>query len=235
MTKVLFLVDSYLKESDATVVSVKDGKYVILDQTIFYAKGGGQPHDTGKIIKGNEVYNVIYVGKFSGEISHEVDHVGLQPGDKVRLVLNWERRYKLMRSHTAAHVLAALLNQGTGALITGNQLEEDHMRFDFSLEKFDRALLEAYLAKTNELFGTDVAVKWYELPREEAMKIPGVVKMAEAFPPDLPVLRIVEIVGVDRQADGGTHVRNLREVGKVELVKTENKGKNNRRIYFKLN
>ena len=78
-------------------------------------------------------------------------------------------------------------------------------------------------------------VKWYELPKEEAMKIPGVVKMAEAFPPDLPALRIVEIVGVDKQADGGTHVRNLKENGKVELIKTENKGKNNRRIYFKLN
>jgi misacylated tRNA(Ala) deacylase len=234
MTKALFLVDSYLKESEATVVSVKDGKYVILDQTIFYAKGGGQPHDTGEIIKGNEVYNVVYVGKFSGEISHEVDHAGLQPGDKVRCVLNWERRYRLMRSHTAAHVLASLLNQGTGALITGNQLEEDHVRFDFSLEEFDRSVLEAYLKKANTLFGTDVPVKWYDLPREEAMKIPGVVKMAGAFPPDLPVLRIVEIVGVDKQADGGTHVKNLREVGQVQLLKTENKGKNNRRIYFKL-
>ena len=234
MTKALFLVDSYFKESDATVVSVKDGKYVILDQTIFYAKGGGQPHDTGKIIKGNEVYNVVYVGKFSGEISHEVDRAGLQSGDRVRYVLNWERRYKLMRSHTAAHVLASLLNQGTGALITGNQLEEDHVRFDFNLEEFDRSVLEAYLEKANQLFGTDVPVKWYDLPREEAMKIPGVVKMAGAFPPDLPVLRIVEIVGVDKQADGGTHVKNLREVGQVQLLKTENKGKNNRRIYFKL-
>jgi Ser-tRNA(Ala) deacylase AlaX len=235
MTKALFLVDSYLKEAEATVLSVKDGKYVVFDQTIFYAKGGGQPHDTGKIIKAEEVYNVVYVGKFSGEISHEVDRPGLQVGDKVRLVLDWERRYKLMRSHTAAHVVASLLNRGTGALITGNQLEVEYVRFDFSLEKFDRAILEAYLAKANELFGTDVLVKWYELPREEAMKIPGVVKMAAAFPPDLPVLRIVEIVSVDRQADGGTHVRNLKEVGKVELVKTENKGKNNRRIYFKLN
>ena len=139
-----------------------------------------------------------------------------------------------MRSHTAAHVLAALLNQGTGALITGNQLEADHVRFDFSLEKFDRAILEKYLAKANALFGTDIPVTWYELPRGEAFKIPGVVKMAEAFPPDLPLLRIVEIVGLDKQADGGTHVRNLKEIGKVELVKTENKGKNNRRIYFKL-
>lgn len=235
MSKTLFLSDSYLKESPATVVSVKDGKYVTLDQTIFYAKGGGQPYDTGKIIRDTDIFNVVYVGKFSGEISHEVDRAGLKTGDKVYCILNWERRYKLMRSHTAAHVLAALLNKGTGALITGNQLEEDHVRFDFNLEKFDRTLLEEYLAKANELFDTDVPVKWYELPREEAMEIPGVVKMAAAFPPDLPTLRIVEIVGVDKQADGGTHVRNLREIGKVELVKTENKGKNNRRIYFKLN
>ena len=235
MTKTLFLVDSYLKQSPARVVSVKDGKYIILDQTIFYPKGGGQPHDTGKIIKDNKTFNVVYVGKFSGEISHEVDATGLQADDKVNCILNWERRYKLMRSHTAAHVLASLLNKGTGALTTGNQLEETHVRFDFSLEKFDKVLLEAYLTKANKLFGTDIPVKWYELPREEAMKIPGVVKMAVAFPPNIPVLRIVEIVGLDRQADGGTHVRNLKEVGTVQLIKTQNKGKNNRRIYFKLN
>jgi misacylated tRNA(Ala) deacylase len=234
MTIALFLSDSYLKDANATVITVKEDKYVTLDQTIFYPKGGGQPHDTGQLVKGEEVYSVVYVGKFSGEISHEVNQAGLQPGDKVRCVLDWNRRYKLMRSHTAAHVLAALLNQGTGALITGNQLEADHVRFDFSLEKFDRAILEKYLAKANALFGTDIPVTWYELPRGEALKIPGVVKMAEAFPPDLPLLRIVEIVGLDKQADGGTHVRNLKEIGKVELVKTENKGKNNRRIYFKL-
>ena len=234
MVKELFLVESYLKEARATVISVKDGKYVTLDRTIFYAKGGGQPHDTGRIIRQGEVFDVVFVGKFSGEISHEVDRVGLQPGDDVFCFLNWDRRYKLMRSHTAAHVLAALLNKGTGALITGNQLEEYYVRFDFSLEKFDRTILEEYLVRANELFEEDIEVKWYELPREEALKIPGVVKMAEAFPPDLPVLRIVEIVGLDKQTDGGTHVRNLREIGKLELVKTENKGKNNRRIYFKL-
>ena len=234
MTKALFLVDSYLKECSAEIVSVKDGKFVVLDKTVFYPKGGGQPQDTGRIIKIGEVYNVVYVGKFSGEISHEVDQPGLEAGDAVHCVLNWERRYKLMRSHTAAHVFAGLLNQGTGALITGNQLEENHVRFDFSLEKYDRSVLEEYLAEANRLFASDIPVKWYNLPREEAMKIPGVVKMARAFPPDLPVLRIVEIVGVDKQADGGTHVRNLREVGSIELVKTENKGKHNRRIYFRL-
>jgi misacylated tRNA(Ala) deacylase len=234
MTRALYLEDSYLRECDATVASVKDGKYVVLNQTIFYPKGGGQPWDTGKIEKENGTYNVVYVGKFSGEISHEVDRTGLKEGDKVHCVLDWDRRYKLMRSHTAAHVFASLLCVGTGALVTGNQLEEDKIRFDFSLEKFDPEILKQYLDRANELFRKDVPVKWYELPREEALKIPGVVKMAEAFPPDIPRLRIVEVVGVDKQADGGTHVRNLKEVGQIKVLKTENKGKQNRRVYFTL-
>jgi Ser-tRNA(Ala) deacylase AlaX len=234
MTKALYLDDSYCRESDSTVVSVKNGKYVVLDQTVFYPKGGGQPWDTGKIMKGGKTYNVVYVGKFSGEISLEVDRAGLRESDKVHCVLNWGRRYKLMRSHTAAHVFASLLCTGTGALVTGNQLEEDKVRFDFSLEKYDRETLKKYIDEANELFRKDIPVKWYELSRKEALRIPGIIKMAEAFPPDFPSLRIVEIVGVDKQADGGTHVRNLREVGQIRLLKTENKGKHNRRVYFKL-
>jgi misacylated tRNA(Ala) deacylase len=234
MTRTLFLEDSYLRECDATVVSVKDGKFVVLDQTIFYPKGGGQPCDAGKILKGDEAFAVVYVGKFSGEISHEVDHQGLREGDKVHCVLDWERRYRLMRSHTAAHLFASLLCTGTGALVTGNQLEQDKIRFDFSLEKFDPETLKRYVDRANELLKEDVPVKSYELPKEEALKIPGVVKMAEAFPPDIPRLRIVEIVGLDRQADGGTHVKNLKEVGQIKVLKTENKGKQNRRVYFTL-
>jgi misacylated tRNA(Ala) deacylase len=234
MTRALFLEDGYLKECDAVVVSVKDGKFVVLDQTIFYPKGGGQPCDTGKIFGGKEVYNVVYVGKFSGEISHEVDRLGLKAGDRVRCVLDWDRRYRLMRSHTAAHLFASLLCNGTGALVTGNQLETDKIRFDFSLAQFNPEILEEYVTKTNELLKKDTPVKSYELPREEALKIPGVVKMAEAFPPDIPRLRIVELVNLDKQADGGTHVKNLNEVGQIRLLKTENKGKNNRRIYFTL-
>ncbi|MEM2925814.1 MAG: alanyl-tRNA editing protein, partial [Methanocellales archaeon] len=114
------------------------------------------------------------------------------------------------------------------------QLEEDKIRFDFNLEKFDRRILEEYIEKANELFKKDIEVKWYELSREEALKIPGVIKMAGASPPDLPRLRIVEIVGIDKQADGGTHVKNLREVGHLKLLKAENKGKNNRRVYLTL-
>lgn len=234
MAKALYLEDSYLRECDAKVVSVTNGKYVVLDRTIFYPKGGGQPWDTGKITKGDETYSVVYVGKFRGEISHEVDRAGLREGDKVHCVLDWDRRYKLMRSHTAAHVFASLLCTGTRALVTGNQLEEDKVRFDFSLEKFDREVLDEYLNKANECLKRDIPVKWYELPREEALKIPGVVKMAEALPPNIPRLRIVEVVGVDKQADGGTHVRNLRDVGQIKLLKAQNKGKHNRRVYFTL-
>jgi misacylated tRNA(Ala) deacylase len=234
VTKALYLEDSYRRECDAVVVSVKDGKYVVLNQTIFYPKGGGQPWDTGKIMKEDETYNVVYVGKFSGEISHEVDRAGLREGDKVHCVLDWARRYKLMRSHTAAHVFASLLCTGTGALVTGNQLEEDKIRFDFSLEKYDREMLNKYIDKANDLFRKDISVKWYELSKKEALRIPGVIKMAEAFPPDIPNLRIVEIVGMDKQADGGTHVKNLKEIGQINLLKTKNKGKNNRRVYFTL-
>lgn len=234
MTRALYLEDSYLRECDATVVSVKDGKYVVVDQTIFYPKGGGQPWDTGKMLRGDGAYTVVYVGKFLGEISHEVDRPGLREGDRVHCVLDWERRYRLMRSHTAAHLFASLLCTGTGALVTGNQLEEDKIRFDFSLDKFDPETLKKYVDKANELLREDIPVKSYELPREEALKIPGVIKMAEAFPPDIPRLRIVEIVGVDKQADGGTHVKNLREVGQIKTLKTENKGKQNRRVYFAL-
>jgi Ser-tRNA(Ala) deacylase AlaX len=234
VTEALYLEDSYQRECDAIVVSVKDGKYVVLNQTIFYPKGGGQPCDNGMIMKENETYNVVCVGKFSGEISHEVDRTGLIEGDKVHCVLDWTRRYKLMRSHTAAHVFASLLCTGTGTLVTGNQLEEDKIRFDFSLEKYDREILNKYIDRANDLLRKDIPVKWYELPKKEAMSIPGVIKMAEALPPDVPNLRIVEIVGVDIQADGGTHVKNLKEVGHIELLRTKNKGKSNRRVYFKL-
>jgi len=234
VTKALYLEDSYQRECDAIVVSVEDGKYIVLNQTIFYPKGGGQPWDTGKIMKGTETYNVVYVGKFSGEISHEVDRAGLREGDKIHCVLDWTRRYKLMRSHTAAHVFASLLCTGTGALVTGNQLEEDKIRFDFSLERYDREILNKYIDKANDLFRKEIPVRWYELPKKEAMRIPGVIKMAEALPPDIPNLRIVEIDDIDKQADGGTHVKNLEEVGQIELLRTKNKGKNNRRVYFTL-
>ncbi|MFH1785252.1 MAG: alanyl-tRNA editing protein AlaXM [Candidatus Micrarchaeota archaeon] len=230
--KTLYLEDSYLKECQATVESV-NGKEIVLDQTIFYPRGGGQPSDTGKI---ND-FKVTTVMKKESKTIHELetDTHSLTEGTKVNCVLDWSRRYKLMRMHTAAHVLGALMYKELGVLISGNQLEEDKTRFDFTMDEFDRTAFEKVVEKANQELLKDIELKIYSLPREGAMKIEGVVKLAAALPPSISVLRIVEIPGIDIQADGGTHVKNLKEVGKISILKMENKGKSNRRIYFTLN
>lgn len=224
-----------MKEFDAIVKEVNQDKFIVLDNTAFYPNSGGQPHDTGKLItESGEEYDVVYVGKFSGQISHEVDKKGLKQGDKVKGVINWERRYKLMRSHTASHILCSIFHKEAGALITGNQLDVDKSRVDFSLENFDRDRINEYVMKTNEIIKKGLDIKTYFLKKDEAMKIPGIVKLAGALPPDVEELRIVEIKGVDIQADGGTHVKNTKEINGMKIVKMDNKGKNNRRIYFEL-
>ncbi|MFH1770241.1 MAG: alanyl-tRNA editing protein AlaXM [archaeon] len=234
MSKALYLDDSYLKEFDAEVVSVKDGKFIVLDQTAFYPNSGGQPHDEGVMKKGDEEFKVVFAGKFGGEISHEVDHEGLKEGDKVHCVIDWDRRYQLMKMHTSAHIVSTLVHNETGALITGNQLNLEKTRIDFSLEDFDREKMLEYLQQTNEVIRRNLEVKSYYLPREEAMKIPSVIKLANALPPQIDTLRIVEIGNFDTQADGGTHVKNTSEIGELEILKIDNKGKNNRRLYYQL-
>ena len=232
MESALYMNDSYLKEFEAVVESVKDDKFVVLDKTAFYPTGGGQPHDTGVFICNNEEYHVVYTGKFSGKISHEVSKPGLKAGDKIIGRIDWERRYRLMRMHTAAHIIDAILYKDAGALCTGNQLGLDKSRIDFSLDVLDREKIQQYIDAANEWVQKDIDVKIYYLPREDALKIPGVVKLAAVMPPEVKELRIVEIPGIDLQADGGTQVKNISEIGKISLVSVENKGKNNRRMYF---
>ncbi|MBI2558351.1 alanyl-tRNA editing protein [Candidatus Woesearchaeota archaeon] len=232
MENALYMNDSYLKEFEAAVESVKDDRFVVLDKTAFYPTGGGQPNDTGSIICDGKEYPVIYVGKFSDKISHEVGKPGLNAGDKVIGRIDWGRRYKHMRMHTAAHLVSSIFHNKLSALITGNQIDEDKTRIDFSMENFDKDKIIEYIGLANELVRRDIPVKTYYLPREEAMKISGVVKLAGALPPNIQTLRIVEIPGVDIQADGGTHVKSLSEIGTIEFVKAENKGKDNRRVYY---
>ncbi|HLD83638.1 MAG TPA: alanyl-tRNA editing protein AlaXM [archaeon] len=230
----LYLEDSYLKEFDATVAKA-DGKFIVLDNTAFYPNGGGQPNDTGVMKRaGNEEFRVVFALKKDGTVSHEVDREGLKDGDSVHCIIDWPRRYALMRMHTAAHILSAIMNREAGALITGNQLGEQESRIDFSLESLDREKIAEYVRKANGAVGAAIDVKHYYLPTEEAMKIEGVIKLAKALPPSVNELHIMEISGIDKQADGGTHVANTKEVGIIEIVKIENKGKNNRRIYYKL-
>lgn len=232
MQSALYMNDSYLKEFEAVVENVKDDKFVVLDKTAFYPTGGGQPHDTGIIVCNNEEYPVVCAGKLSGRISHEVSKPGLRAGDKVIGRINWDRRYRFMRMHTAAHLLISIFNRESNVLITGNQIDEDKTRIDFNMENFDRDKIMQYIEQANEIIRQDLPVKTCYLPKEEAMKIPGVIKLAGALPPDVHTLRIVEIPGVDLQADGGTHVKSLSEIGTIEFVKAENKGKDNRRVYY---
>ncbi|MDW8034592.1 MAG: alanyl-tRNA editing protein [Nitrososphaerota archaeon] len=139
-----------------------------------------------------------------------------------------------MRMHTGIHALTAVFNRRTGALITGNQVDVDKSRLDMNLEKMDRVLIDDVFSETNRELALGRTVKIYYLPKEEVLKIPGIIKLAEATLPDIERLRVVEIEGLDIQADGGPHVANTKEVGELILLKIENKGKNNRRVYFKL-
>jgi len=232
MQQALYMDDMYLKEFEAIVESVKDNKYVVLDRTAFYPVSGGVVHDTGILIRDGEVFPVVYVGKFDGNISHEVSKPGLKPGDKITGKIDWDRRYKLMRLHTTAHLLAAIMHNKAKALITGNQIEIDKARMDFSLEEFDRNKIDEYVALANTLVRKGAAVKLGYMKREEALRIPDMVKLANKMPPEVDVFRTIEIEGIDKQADGGCHVSDIREIGKIELVKVENKGKSNRRLYF---
>ncbi len=237
MTQQLYLEDSYLKECDATVTTVRgdNGEFVVLDKTILYAQGGGQPFDTGKLVRksDNAEFKVVSVKKKDGEINHHVEgDAQLAVGDEVTVSVDWDRRYKLMRTHTATHVLAAFLHKEAGAMITGNQLETEKTRIDFSLENFDREKLAEYVAKANAAMKESHEVKVYFLDKDADVE--QFMKLAKGLPPNLTKIRIVEIGTLDKQPDGGTHVKNTTEVGDIEILKCENKGKSNRRLYFKL-
>jgi len=230
--KALYMDDMYLKEFEATVESVKDDKYVVLDQTAFYPLSGGVAYDTGVLIKDDQEFPVVFVGKFGEDISHEVSKPGLKVGDKVTGKLDWDRRYKLMRLHTTAHLIASIFHNKAHALITGGKIEPDKARMDFSLEDFDREKIDEYIKLANDLIQKDAHIKVSYMNRQEALKIPDMVKLANKMPPDVEILRIVEIENIDKQADGGCHVNSLKEIGSIELVKLDNKGKNNRRLYY---
>ena len=230
--KALYLDDCYLKEFDATVESVKDDKYIVLNQTAFYPNAGGQPYDTGKFVRisDNNEFPVVYAAKFGDLISHEVSEPGLKTGDKIKGIIDWDRRYMFMRMHTAAHVLSRVIHEQAGANTSGNQLGLDQSRIDFTLDNLDRDAIAGWIDKANELIAKKTPVEIKEITREEAQKVlEGPSKHLMA---DMDVLRLVDIKGVDQQTCGGTHLKNIGEIGKIEFVKVKNKGANNRRIYY---
>ena len=228
MTEKLFWKDAYMREFDAEVELV-DGNRVVLDQTAFNPRGGGLVSDTGKL----NGMKVIEATKEGDNVFHILEApADLRVGDRVHGELDWERRHRIMRMHTTAHILSAVVHGETGALITGNQISPDESRVDFNLEDFDRGKMNYYIDRVNEAAGRRLEVKSFFMKREEALANPGFVKLANAMPPSLAELRIVQIGDVDTQADGGVHVKNTSEIGTAVGVRTENKGKSNRRMYF---
>jgi len=206
-----------------------DGTRVVLDQTAFNPRGGGLVCDLGSL----GGLKVAEVSKEGEEIVHVLDAApGFGQGAVVHGVLDWDRRHRIMRMHTTAHILSAVVNKETGALITGNQISPGESRVDFNLDNFDRGKMSDYIELANMAVRRELEVRTYFMKREEALANPGFVKLANAMPPSQEMLRIVEIGDVDTQADGGVHVKNTREIGEVVGVKTENKGKSNRRLYF---
>ena len=227
--------DSYLREIYAKVTDV-DKNVVYFDKTIFHPRSGGVDHDTGWIIAGDDnkwsVVRVV-IDKEKNDIAHVLDNESkLKPGTVVKRVINWDRRYKLMRLHTAAHIISALMYEKYKALITGGNISYEYAYDDYSLDIMDKNIFYDVVEEANKIVKRGIEVKIYWLPREEALKIPGIVKLAHKMPPDLKYLRIVEIPGIDIQADGGPHVKNTKEIGEIIVLKIVNKGKRRKRLYY---
>jgi len=238
MSERLYLRDSYLKAFSAHVTQAGP-EGVLLDRTAFFPSGGGVLGDEGTITgPDGALHRVTETVESEAGPLHKVatpdGHAGLAAGDSVQGELDWNRRYTLMRYHTATHVLSGVMFNDHRVRVTGNQLTPEKGRVDFAFTEFDRALLESGFTRSNEILAQNLDVRVSFVPAAEAKARPEIFKLETAFPHDLPELRLVEIVGFDTQADGGCHVANLREIGKLVLTKTENKGKANRRVYFVL-
>lgn len=236
MTDLLFLDDSYLRAFDATVREITDEGGLVLDRTAFYAGGGGQPCDTGTISMGEQTWQVTKVSRRGGDVVHTIQgEAELEPGMIVHGEIDWETRYRLMRTHTALHVLCGTVFQEYGALVTGGNMGVDKARMDFELEDLTPERVNRIERLANEAIARGLPVSWRELPREEAFQIPDLIRTKiNLLPESISQIRIVEIEGLDLQADGGTHVRNTRESVGIKVIGTRSKGRINKRLEITL-
>jgi misacylated tRNA(Ala) deacylase len=238
LTEMLYLYDHYLREFDATVVEVPDETSVVLDRTALYPRGGGQPSDRGTLqLESGLILEVIDSVKDQGRVVHKLS--SSIPTDKKQELLNnhvqgivdWELRYKHMRHHTALHILSGVVYLKFGSKITGGQIYTDRGRLDFTLDDLSKERLEMIVAEMNRVVGDNKEVRTFWLSSEEALQKKDLYRLsADLLPRGLEKLRIVDIVGFDAQLDGGTHVGKTGEVGEIKVSKTENKGKDNKRI-----
>ena len=234
MTELLYLTDCYLREFEATVVAI-EGNRVALDRTAFYPGGGGQPADRGTLLWEDGKAQVVRLRRQGDLVWHELDIEPPPVGASVSGVLDWEHRYKLMRTHTALHILCGVIWRDYGALVTGGNMKPLAARMDFELEHMSADFAQEVEEKINAEVAAARPVKIYILPREEAFQIPDLIRTkVNLLPEGIRQVRIVEIEGLDMQADGGTHVANTREVGTIHVVGHESKGRINKRLRIAL-
>lgn len=230
MTQLLFQTDSYLKETKAKVSAIEDGA-VIIDQTIFYSGGGGQPADQGKFLWNGYVARVEKVKKAGDNVLHWLSGPMPEVGQHVRCKIDWDRRYQLMRTHTALHILCGVIWRDFGAQVTGGNMEPLKARMDFELESMSADFAERVEELVNKEVQAARAVRVSILPRAEAFRIPDLIRTKiNLLPEGIQQVRTVEIEGLDLQADGGTHVANTNEVGRIKVVGHESKGRINKRL-----
>jgi misacylated tRNA(Ala) deacylase len=235
VTEELFLGDSYLREFEAVVVELS-GREVILERTAFYPGGGGQPPDKGTLGVGPVLANVVDARREGRQIIHVLDNPIPDTVRELEGSLDWERRYGHMRHHTALHVLSGVIWRNFGAKVTGGQMRSDRARMDFSFpEEWTTGVVGEIERLTNEALAEERPVKVYELPREVALENPDLIRtQVNLVPERVSMIRIVEIEGIDTQADGGTHVANTGEVGEIEITGHKSKGRQNKRVEFVL-
>lgn len=243
MTKLLYIENCYLKEFDATVVD-SENNFIVLDQTAFYPTGGGQEHDVGKIVLENGTkINVIDVKKESGIVKHileaaEKNKIQLSQivkNTKACGIVDWGRRYKNMRMHTSQHLIAAVVANLFNATCVGNQIHPERSRIDFHPVDFSEDDLRRIENEANNLIKKEIPVTIDFVSREEALKKINKTRVnLDKYPETLKQFRVINIHGVDYDPCGGTHIKNLKEIGKVKIIAKENKGKQKQRIEYVL-
>jgi misacylated tRNA(Ala) deacylase len=238
MTDLLYQTDSYLKSFTARVTSVDNENHgIALDATAFYPGGGGQPADGGLLQVEGMDYLVNRSKKAGDQVFHYVSSDLPLPelGVQVNGIIDWERRYKLMRTHTAMHILCGVIFRDYSASVTGGEMEPLQGRMDFEFETLQRELVDTIQNAINQEVANARDVRVKILPRQEAFQIPDLIRTKiNLLPEGIQQVRVVEIVGLDLQADGGTHVANTSEVGFIRVVDYKSKGKINKRIYVEI-
>ncbi|MHA1198439.1 MAG: alanyl-tRNA editing protein [Candidatus Heimdallarchaeaceae archaeon] len=237
MTELLYQNDSYLKEFDAEITDVEED-FVILNKTAFAPTGGGLQCDTGQIITENgDEYTVLEVSSRGGIVKHKLSPapaIAIK-GSTVKGIIDWDRRYKQMRMHTAVHSISSVLHQRYGATVTGGNITPDKCRVDFDIDHLRQERVQEIENAMQKIIEGDHVVSVSFLERVEALKDPNLIRTkVNLIPESVKILRIVDIKDVDRQADGGVHVNSTKEIGTFVPLKTENRGKDKKRLYFTL-